>query len=193
MKRAALTAFLVACALLGGCAAPVPLSTPSGNPEVSLPGVTKKQALDQIVARAVSRGMQVRSINDYSLTLGKRVGENFAAVLLYGSRYDSEPELRMTFTTIEGPGGVLIYARAEMVTNPGSAFERRNDVTGGARHDLQAILESLRAGFATAPAPPMAIMPTLQPTLSQATLPVPADTGTVGNCRWVTPIIWKCS
>lgn len=128
---------------LAGCATPPPLSTPSGNPEVRIHDVSKKQVLDTIVSATTAKGMQVKSINDYSVVVTKLADGDFMSALLFGSRYDSTPEARLTFTTIVDPGNIHVFARAEMVTNPGSAFERRHDVTNGYRQRLQTMLEQL--------------------------------------------------
>lgn len=132
-------------ALLVACAAPrPPLVTASGNPEVTIQNVDRRAIVNRMVEAIVERGNQVRQVTDYSVTAVKRVDRNFGAALLYGSRYDSVPEARLHFTLVDVAGGVRVFARAEMVTNPGSAFERVNDVTLSQAHDLQGILERMR-------------------------------------------------
>lgn len=140
-------AMATAALVLWGCATPMPpLTTPSGGPEVRIQGATKKQVLDKIVTATTSKGMQVKALNDYGITVAKRMND-FRSTLIYGSRYDSNPEGRITFTLIEGPNGVHVMARAEMVTNPGSGFERVSDITSGESHDLQGVLEELDRSF----------------------------------------------
>lgn len=132
---------------LAGCAAPPPtLNTPSGNPEVIIVGTTKKQVLDRIVDGTASKGMQIKSVNDYGVTVTKRMND-FASSFVYGSRYDSVPEARLIFTVIEANNATRVLGRAEMVTNPGSGNERINDVTAANAQALQAELEQLKQGL----------------------------------------------
>lgn len=122
---ALVSAFLVACA-----APPQPLATPTGRPEKTFTGLTKKQVTDAIVASALSRGSQVKSVSEYSVVLARRA-ENTAAQILFGSRYDSVPEARVTLNLVDVPGGVQVYGRGEMVTNPGSGYEKVTPLPGG--------------------------------------------------------------
>jgi hypothetical protein len=139
---------LVASIAVAGCATPpAPLSTPSGRPEVTITGVSKKQVADAIVAGALARGSQIKSVNEYAVVLTQRVHGNLGASLAYGSRYDSTPEVRVTLNMVDVSGGVKVYARGEMVTNPGSAFERLNDVTAHQAANLQTSLVDLKSRF----------------------------------------------
>lgn len=141
------TAFLlltIATLLLTGCAAPKPpLNTPSGNPEILIPNVTRKQAADALVGWLSSVGMTIRLINEYQLVVGQRADNDTMAKLLYGSKYDTVPEYRLSFTFVEEQRGVKVYSRAAIVTNPGSGFERVNDATDNTKHTQQAILVKL--------------------------------------------------
>jgi hypothetical protein len=135
-------------AVLAGCAAPPkPLGTPSGRPEVIISGATKKQVADAIVAGALAKGSQIKSVTEYAVVLTQRVQGNLGASLVYGSRYDSTPEVRVTLNMVDVTGGVRVYARGEMVTNPGSAFERVNDVTVHHAENLQTSLADLKSRF----------------------------------------------
>jgi hypothetical protein len=142
------TVALISALALAGCAAPPQYrpDTPSGRPEVMI-SAPKKQVLDKLVAGLVAEGMSLKSANDYTAVFGKRLEGNFAASLLYGSRYDSVPELRVTFTTIESGASTRVFGNAAVVTNSGSAYERVQDVTTQNGADMQRILERLRDGF----------------------------------------------
>lgn len=130
--------------LLAGCAPLQPLQTPSGRPEVVISGATKKQVLDLLVAEMLANGAQVKQVHEYGAVFGKR-DDSFTGALLFGSRYDSTPEMRLTFNVVEASGAVRVFCNAAMVTNPGSAFERVSDVTGGkTANDIQAMLERLK-------------------------------------------------
>ena len=175
-----ISALLIAFSL-AGCGTPrPPLGTPSGNPEVLIPGVTRKQVADRIVDQMTGKGLTIRSVSEYKIVAGKKADQDFAARLLFGSRYDSVPEYRMNFTLIDQSGTVKVYGRVEIVTNPGSAFERVNDMTDQSKNDIQDMLARLRSGFegseGTTPAAPT--MPTMSPA---PTVPLAATPMAVGK------------
>lgn len=144
MLRRLLPVFVLLVAT--GCAqAPIqPLGTPSGRPEVLITGATKKEIVDTLVGEVLATGMQLKRMDEYSAVFGKR-DESFGAALLFGSRYDSTPEMRVTFNFVDVPGGVRVYCTGAMVTNPGSSFERVNDATAANGKEIQAMLERLRS------------------------------------------------
>lgn len=146
-------AMALALALAGCATPPPPLRTPSGNPEVTIQAVSKKQVLDRIVNGTVSKGMQIKSVTEYGVVVTKRMTD-FASTFVYGSRYDGVPEVRLAFTVIESGGAVKVLARAEMVTNPGSAYERASDVTQREGSFLQTELEQLEISFTGIPIKP---------------------------------------
>lgn len=120
------------------------LNTPSGRPEVEIPGVTKKQVETAILAREMERGWDLKTQTDAMLVFSKRTND-FGAMLLYGSRYDVTPEGRLKFTLVEVPTGVRVFLKVEIITNPGSAFERVTEVVS--QKDLegdQVVLEEIR-------------------------------------------------
>lgn len=148
--RVAITLVALTLLLVGCAAPPPPLSTSSGRPEVFLAATTKKQVMDRIVSAGLGRGLQIKSSNDYGVVLAKKA-EGVAAAFLYGSRYDSTPELRVHFNLVDMNGGVQVYARGEIVTNPGSGFERVNDLTQSSGQDLQSMLMDLQRAVGSAP------------------------------------------
>lgn len=138
-----LAVVVMGVALLG-CATPPPvLSTPSGNPEVVIQGVTRKQVVDKIVDAMSARGLTLRTVSDHQVVAGGRA-EDFAARFFHGSRYDGVPEYRVTFTMVEQAPGVKVYSRAAIVTNPGSGFERVNDMTQPQGKNIQDMLLKLK-------------------------------------------------
>ena len=159
--------------VLAACAPVQRLQTPSGRPEITISGATKKQVLDLLVAEMLASGAQIKQVNEYGAVFGKR-DDSFAGALLFGSRYDSTPEMRITFNVVETPGATRVFCNAAMVTNPGSAFERVTDVTGGkTANDVQAMLERLRARLE----PPAA-------RTSPSPAPQPADVRCPGQTYW---------
>lgn len=132
--------------LLAACAAVMPLPTASGRPEVTIANVPKRLVADRITAELIGQGHALRQQNDYALVFDKRI-EGFGAAVAYGSRYDATPAGRLTFNLVDVPGGVKVYGRFDVVTNPGSGFERLTDATAANAADIQMMLERLRAGF----------------------------------------------
>lgn len=131
--------------LLSGCATVPPPNTPSQRPEVTIAGASKKEILDVLMAEMLSSGAQVKRVDDYSVVFAKP-DSSFGGALLFGSRYDSTPEMRVTYNLVEMGNAIRVFCNAAMVTNPGSAYERVSDVTGGKlAHEIQAMLERLKS------------------------------------------------
>lgn len=147
MAAKILTTFFFAILLcLTGCAAP--LKTASGRPEVVIENVSRRQVFDFAVAEGSRNGFEIRDVSEYHLVMGKRDQKNIGAAMLFGSQYDTIPEIRLTFTAVEQPSGVMLRANGSVITNPGSAFERQTDLsTGTGAHELQAMLERIRNNF----------------------------------------------
>lgn len=132
--------------VVAGCAPIQPLPTPSGRPEITIPGVARKQVVDVLVADLLSHGLQVRKVDEYSAVFAKR-DDSFGAAVVYGSRYNATPEARITFNFVEVGGAVRVFCSAAMVTNPGSGHERINDVTVAQGQVIQDMLQRLRSKF----------------------------------------------
>lgn len=63
-----------------------------------------------------------------------------------GSKYDSKPVYRASFSAAGRGGAVTLHSTIEVVTNPGSAFERRNDRGGGHEDSLLWYVKSIVEG-----------------------------------------------
>ncbi|AQV94783.1 hypothetical protein BJN34_12920 [Cupriavidus necator] len=162
-------AILIAVAVsvgLVGCAAPPPLYTDSGKPEVSIPNTNRRQVIDAIVDMAHHGDARVKSATDYSVVLGRKMdgssAGDFVAAVLFGSNYDRTPEARTTFNVLELSGGTKVYASADLVTNPGSAYERTQNMTAGKGPELMNFLTRLKARFASFEQPAAAPVSTPQ-------------------------------
>jgi len=127
-----------------GCVITPPLQTASGRPEVTLYGITKKQFFDEAAVNAAISGGEIREINEYSMVIAKK-NTSFGAAVLYGSRYNTTPEERITLTVIEVPRGIRIFATVAIVTNPGSAFEKTTASSNF--RGIQAELEKMKANY----------------------------------------------
>ena len=131
--------------LLSACAVSSRINTPSGKPEITVPA-PKKQTMDAIVQAVVGDGFQLRRLDEYTAVLGKP-SESFVTNLLSGSRYDPTAEERVIFNFFEVPSGTRVIITMQIVTNPGSAFERVRDISHGrGAQELQAGLDNLVKG-----------------------------------------------
>lgn len=150
MKKCYVQAFIASIFLtifMSGCATVQPLKTPTGKPEVTISNVTKKQVIDALTNQMLARGYQIKNVTEYNAVYGKRT-DSFAAAILLGSRYDAIPEARISYAIVETGAGVRVVATLEMVTNPGSAFERVTDLSQGKdAHNIQNMLENLKASL----------------------------------------------
>lgn len=134
--------------LVVGCVAPQPrLNTASGKPEILIPGTSKKQVIDKIVSDKLEKGMQIKSVTDYGVVATMKVEGSPMASFVYGSRYDSTPEVRITYSVVDSGYFVKVFSRVEMITNPGSGYERASDLTDSYGAQMQSELEGLKSVF----------------------------------------------
>jgi hypothetical protein len=127
------------------CASAAPkLDTPSGLPEVTIMGVTKKEVIDTVVEHSLADGFRVLSVDDYSLVVGKDM-TSVAAKMAAGSQKNWTPLFRLTYNLVDTSDGVHVFVRSEMVTNPGSNDEKVKDYTPHMLKPQQALLERFKA------------------------------------------------
>ena len=132
---------------LAGCATTPSLRTASGKPEVTIPSTSKKAVFDALTNAMIQQGYEVKNITDYSAVYGKKTDSILASMLL-GSQYDSTPEARVAYTVVDTSEGVRVVAALQMITNPGSAFERVTDLSQSANaQSWQTFLENLRGSL----------------------------------------------
>lgn len=141
---------LVAALGLAGCATPVQHQTASGKPEILVAGATPETVKPAVVNRMVSAGYRITKDTPYELAFDRPV-ENVAAAVLLGSKYDSTPNARVSYT-IAGTGtGTRVVADLAVITNPGSAFERRTDFNGSQDTvKIQGVLDQVRGDLEAA-------------------------------------------
>ncbi len=93
-------------------------------------------------------GWMLKQQTPSQLVLWKENTSTFQNALL-GSQYDptTTHEVRLVFS--QGTGGsIRIFGQVALVTNEGSAFEQRNDLTGGkAGHELWQALVRIEEHF----------------------------------------------
>ncbi len=114
---------LLVMLLVAGCATPVTHNTPSGKPEVTINGVDADTVAASVIDRMINRGYNVTNSNNRMLVFEKPL-ENTMAAALYGSRYDSQPNVRITYNINNYQNKTRVVASFAVVTNPGSSFER---------------------------------------------------------------------
>ena len=146
MKQSSRTVLgvIVSLSMLTFASAAPKLDTPSGLPEVTIMGVTKKEVIDTVVEHSLADGFRVLSVNDYSLVLGKNL-TSFAAGLAAGSQKNWTPLLRLTYNLVDTSDGVHVFVRSEMVTNPDSHDEKVKDYTPHMLKPQQELLERFKA------------------------------------------------
>jgi hypothetical protein len=137
-------AIVFVSALISGCAAPTKrLDTPSGRPEIVIPGATAKSIIDTVAGMKLGEGFRVLTVNDYTLVIAKDIDDSTAR-LIYGSNYNRTPEARITYNFVGIGNGTKVFIRSEMVTNPRSPYEELTDFTQTWGKDAQAQLEQLK-------------------------------------------------
>lgn len=109
---------------------------------------SKQRTKEAIVRTFVTAGHQLISDTDFQLIFD-RPATGFAAIW-FGSNYDSQPNARVTLT-LTGNNPTQVNTRLEIVTNPGSAFERRTDVSNNkeARNVIYQRMEAVRFNLTT--------------------------------------------
>lgn len=131
--------FLSACS-----STPAPIDTPSGRPEIQIDGKPPKDVMQAMVARNLREGNRLIRVSEFELVFARLMDNSLLASLLYGSRYDSTPEMRVIYVMVAtqstGQSGTRVFARAEVATNPNSRHEQISDVTRKLLKELQANL-----------------------------------------------------
>lgn len=123
--------------------AAAPKKTPSGRPEVVIPGTTKKSVVDALASQMIAQGYSVGRIDDYRAQFEKPGG--FWLDLLAGSRFNSSAVWRVSYSVLDTQEGVRVLAEMGAVTNPGSGFEKVTEIKGGKNAAaIQSILEAVK-------------------------------------------------
>jgi hypothetical protein len=95
---------------------------------VNIVNVDKKQSMECIANELIGEGYSIVSTNDYSITAQKEI-TNFWGRVLYGSRFNSSPVLRISLNFAQIDNNVRLNGDAWIVTNPNSAFEQSQPYT----------------------------------------------------------------
>lgn len=108
--------FVLLLSILGTAHASKVYSTDINN-------VDKKVVIDFMINELLSKGFNLVTVNNYQVIVRKDI-DNIMLRALYGSRYNTTPEVRMSLNFIQLDKVVRVGAEARVVTNPNSAFEK---------------------------------------------------------------------
>lgn len=123
---------IIAALALAGCATTTPIGTRSGNPELTLVNVRADCVKAGLVNAFIDSGMAIESASDYLIVAGKPTSNTMAS-LLFGTRMDATVEERYTATLAPQVNGndLRIVVAGAYVSNPGTAFEKRQPMKAG--------------------------------------------------------------
>ena len=113
--------------MVAGCATPVSHYTPSGKPEVTISTNDFNAVKSTIVAQMLNKGYSITKDTDFQLVF-EAEADSMMSTVLFGSEYDTTPVARISFSFAPIDDSVRVVADAAMITNAGSAFERRTDM-----------------------------------------------------------------
>ena len=131
-----------------GCGSPqVKHSTPSGKPEVIIMGADVDIIASEIINRMINFGYGVTKTDNRMLVFEKPI-KSFMGGFLYGSQYDSQPNARISYTLNHYKNETRVVASCDVVTNPGSSFERISNLDSSPETiKLQDMLNEIKASL----------------------------------------------
>jgi len=155
IERILSSVVVFALLLLASCTAPVQHVTPSGKVEATISRASAKQIGAAITNQMVNRRYRLSKSDPNSIRFERPMENTFAAAF-FGSRYDSTPNVRIIYTLIEIGDQTRVVADFQIVTNPGSAFERITAANENASTmEFQGMLIQIKSSFEA-----VAIIPT---------------------------------
>ena len=83
---------------------------------------TPQQLRVSLMKFFIKQGARIDSATDYSLTV-KVHNSGFLCNFLYGSRFNSYPEIRTFYSFVQDGKNTIVSANSMIVTNPNSSFE----------------------------------------------------------------------
>ena len=102
----------------------------------------------------LNKGYRITKDTQFELAFDMPVDNAMVSVLL-GSKYDSQPNKRVSYSIAQVGEDVRVVADFAVITNPGSAFERRTDLNeSAATTDVQTLLEEVASESKSAPPVP---------------------------------------
>jgi hypothetical protein len=138
---------VVLCAALGGCGTPVTHATGSGKVEVEINGTTPESVKASLVNSMINRGYRITKDTPYEIAFDKPV-DNLAVAVLLGSKYDAQPNARVSYFIAATPPAVRVVADIAVITNPGSGFEQRTEMNASqASVEVQGLLDQVKVSL----------------------------------------------
>lgn len=129
---------------LVSCAAPITHNTPSNRPEVAIDSTDAGKVKSFLVSAMLNHGYNITRESDFRIVFDRPVQNALAAALL-GSRYDSTPNARVTFSVVPSGNTIRVIADLAVITNPGSAFERRMSMNSHQNSKgIQALMDAVK-------------------------------------------------
>lgn len=101
--------------LLASCAVAGKLTTPSGNPEVTIANASLKEVKDAITQAMLNEGYVVEQSTDYALTFTRFEGGGY----FKGANKNHQA----TFSIVEGTAGIRVIHSRSILTMKGSQYE----------------------------------------------------------------------
>lgn len=129
--------------VMAGCATIPPLQTATGKPEITILNSTKKEIINYLTNKMINKNYEIKKINDYVAVYGKP-SESESLNFLYGTDQYRTPEYRVSFNFVDKEAKIRIIAMLQVVSNPGSAFEKIHNIGGVNAHDYQQMLEKMK-------------------------------------------------
>lgn len=123
-------AWSILATLLLGCASAQQISLPSGRPEIDIRS-DKKVVIDAIANMYSRAGYAIKTVNDFSLVVDKP-DTSVGSSILFGSRFAPTQNMRVSLNFSGMGDSTHILGRVEVVTNPGSGFEKVTDLSANA-------------------------------------------------------------
>ena len=143
MKLCELVVLTIASCVLGACAAPAHLDTPSAHPEVTISRVPADKVKAVLVSKMIDKGYRVTQDTQFNLAFDKSAGKAF-----FREGGAADRNQRVTYSIAQVGDDVRVVADISMITNPGTEHEARSDVNDAAKdapaHETQAFLDDLR-------------------------------------------------
>ncbi|MFW5987938.1 MAG: hypothetical protein ACOCQA_00705 [bacterium] len=104
--------------------------TMTGKPEVVINNISKSKIINRLNEEMLKREYTINEESENKIVYGKE-SDSILASVMFGSDYDSTPEARITYNFVEyeEKDKVRVIATLEAITNPGSAHERKHDMT----------------------------------------------------------------
>ena len=145
--RTLIAAAFVSALALAGCTDVEPPQTASGRPEVTIAHASPDKVKGTIISLMLDKGYRLDHDSPYELVFAKQT-DNLAAAVLLSTKMGGLPDVRVTYTIAEIGVGTRVVAGMEVVSNPGTGFESKLDMSRGAESgNVQAFLTDIAHKF----------------------------------------------